>query len=442
MSADSSSDLKGLELARRLAAVDCPAFAHRRNNRAGASPDGPPPIVLARGRGHEVTDVDGRTYVDLVAGFGSLLLGHDHPAIRQAIAKQSTKLVQGMGDVYASDVKVEIMERIAALSAAAFDWPDAQVLLCQSGGDAVTAALKTATLATGRDTIIAFDGAYHGLGYAPLAACGFQAGFRAPFAEQLSKHILFAPYPGVRGATERHALDFVAQCLEQEKVAAVLVEPILGRGGCVVPQKNFLRQLAAQARASGALLIADEIWTGLGRTGTLVRSADEGAHADIVCFGKGLGGGLSLSACVAPAAIMGAWAQGGQVVHSSTHAGHPLSCATALATLETLEREQLVRRSREVGSRFVATLQRELTGLEAVTEIRGEGLLIGIELSSATLTQRLVGELREAGFLVITGGVAGDTLTLSPALTIEEADLSRYATTLSSLLHSTAAETD
>lgn len=442
MSADSPSDLKGLELARRLAAVDCPAFAHRRNSRAGVSPGGSPPIVLAQGRGSELTDVDGHTYVDLVAGFGSLLLGHDHPAIAQAIAKQSTKLVQGMGDVYASDVKIEIMERIAALSVSAFNWPDAQVLLCQSGGDAVTAALKTATLATGRDTILAFDGAYHGLGYAPLAACGFQAGFRTPFAEQLSKHVVFAPYPGVRGATEKHAIDFVAQWLEKRSVAAVLVEPILGRGGCVVPPEGFLRQLSDRARASGSLLIVDEIWTGLGRTGTLVRSATSGAQADIICFGKGLGGGLSLSACVAPSAIMSAWAQGGQVVHSSTHAGHPLSCATALATLDTLDREQLVRRSREVGARFVATLQRKLMHLETVTEIRGEGLLIGIELTSAALTQRLVGELREAGFLVITGGVAGDTLTLSPALTIEEEKLTRFATTLSSLLESPAAKAD
>lgn len=434
MSSDDTTGAASADLLSRLKTVDCPAFSHRRKTRSGADPSGPPPIVLASGKGAKLTDVDGRSYIDLVAGFGSLLLGHDHPAIHQAISKQTSKLVQGMGDVYASDIKIQLMERLAELSSTAFGWPDAQVILCQSGGDAVTAALKTATLATGRDTVIAFDGAYHGLGYAPLAACGFQEGFRSPFEGQLSRHIAFAPYPGVRHASEAHSLEFVAQLLKEESVAAILVEPVLGRGGCVLPPQGFLKQLAEQAHAHGALLIVDEIWTGLGRTGAMVRSAADGAAADIICFGKGLGGGLSISACLAPSSIMESWARGGQVVHTSTHAGHPLACATALATLDVLESEQLAARSARSGARFKKTLERDLASSDCVAQIRGEGLLVGIEFASPKIAQRIVGQLRHTGYLVITGGVTGDTLTLTPPLTIEDERLDEFSSSLAQLL--------
>jgi 4-aminobutyrate aminotransferase/(S)-3-amino-2-methylpropionate transaminase len=309
--------------------------------------------------------------------------------------------------------------------------------LCQAGGDAVTAALKTATLATGRNKIIAFDGAYHGLGYAPLAACGFQAAFREPFEAQLSRQVAFAPYPGVRNATAASALDFVTQLSQAGDVAAILVEPILGRGGCIVPPDGFLKRLAAIAHQHGSLLIVDEILTGLGRAGSMVRSAADGANADIVCFGKGLGGGLSISACLAPRAIMAAWSQGGQVVHTSTHAGLPLACATALATLDTLDREALVERASAIGARFREALRASLDGCEEVSEVRGEGLLVGVELTSPERAQRLVGALRKDGFLVITGGVAGDTLTLTPALTIDEEKLQGFVQSLTTILGST-----
>ncbi len=414
----------GERLLERLAAVECPAFGHRRRTREGGS-QGPTPIVLARGAGSHVWDVDGKRYLDLVAGFGAVLLGHGHPAIQRALHEQSERLVQGLGDVFSSDTKVALLEALAALHPA----PDAQVLLGQAGGDAITAAMKTASLATGRSHFLAFDGAYHGLGYAPLAACGFSQSFRAPFAEQLSQNVRFAPFPGVRGATAKASLELVRELLDAQ-IAAVLVEPVLGRGGCVVPPSGFLAEVAALARAQGALVIADEIWTGLGRTGALLCTRAEGVLPDILCLGKGLGGGLSISACIAPAEVMAGWTRAA-TIHTSTHAGAPLACATALATLAALEREGLIGRARALGDAARAELA-ERVGDRAV--VRGAGLMIGVQLADAASAQHAMAALLERGFLTITGGVAGDVLTLTPPLTIERDDLSAFGVALAEVL--------
>ena len=359
-----------------------------------------------------------------------MLLGHGHPALAAAMSAQSQRLTQGLGDVYASDTKLLLLERLASL----YPEPGAKVLLTQSGADAVTAALKTAVLATGRSGVIAFDGAYHGLGYGPLPACGFAGSFRAPFAAQLSPHVRFASYPGVRGATAAASLESLEAWLGEGDVGAVLVEPIAGRGGCVVPPAGFLRQLGALARKHGALLIADEIWTGLGRSGALLRSVAQGVCPDVVCLGKGLGGGVPISACIAREEVMEAWAQGGQVVHTSTHAGAPLGCAAALAVLETVDREQLVVRAQQLGRQWQQRLRDELADCPALREVRGAGLMVGVKLDCAASAQRAVAGLLQRGVIAITGGVAGDCLTLTPPLTVAEDALLSMAALLREVL--------
>lgn len=418
-----------LELGARANEVECPAFAQRRNVRPGADAGDTAPIVLARGEGATVEDVDGIRYVDLAAGFGAALLGHAHPAIVRAITEQSGRLIQGLGDVYASDVKVALLERLARLHPST----GAQVLLAQSGGDAIAAAMKTATLATGRHGFVAFDGAYHGLGYAPLAACGFQRGFREPFAPQLSQLVSFAPYPGLRGATMAVSLELVDDLLRASPTAAILVEPVLGRGGCVVPEAGFLRQLCRLAHDRGALVIADEIWTGLGRAGSSLVSVDEGASPDIVCLGKGLGGGVSIAAVVATRAAMHGWSRG-ETIHTSTHAGSPLACAAALATLDVLDADGLVARSRQLGMEAVASFRASLAGSSEVRDVRGRGLMIGIELDGAARAMTCTRELLRRGFLVLSGGIAGDTLVLTPPLTIDTAALCSLGPALAEVL--------
>lgn len=399
----------------RLEKVECPSFARRRDARAAAGGVDMAPIVLASGRGSNVYDVDGNRYVDLVAGFGSLLVGHGATSLARAMEAQSDRMVQALGDVYAADAKIALLERLALLHPGL----SPQVILGQTGSDAVTAAIKTAALATGRPGLLAFEGAYHGLGYAPLAACGYRESYREPFAAQLNPRVAFAPYPRRAEDLER-CLSAAEAVLSAGATGAILVEPILGRGGCVVPPDGFLTGLAEIAHRHGALLVADEIWTGLGRSGSMLRTTAFDVAVDVICLGKGLGGGLPLSACIAPEAIMHAWAREPEVVHTSTHSGAPLACATAVATLDTIRFRQLVVRSRELGARVIPGLTSALEGTPGFVEVRGAGLMIGIELASGELGIRALRGLLSAGYLVLSGGPRGETLTLTPPLNIPE----------------------
>ena len=416
----------------RLEQVECPAFGRRREARAEQSGAEMLPIVLSSGKGSNVFDVDGNRYVDLCAGFGALVLGHAATPVLRAIAGQAERLVQALGDVYSADAKIALLERLASLHPGVRP----RVMLGQSGSDAITAALKTARLATGKPGVVAFEGAYHGLGYGPLAACGVRPSYRFPFADQLNPRVTFAPYARAEADLDR-ALGAVDRALAAGDVGAVLVEPILGRGGCVVPPPAFLGSLIEVAHRRGALVIADEIWTGMGRSGAMVRSAAVGVSADILCFGKGLGGGLAISACVAAEDVMMAWASesGGEgVVHTSTHAGSPLGCAAAIATLDTLRFRKLPARAREVGEGAREAFRAALAGVAGVVEVRGEGLMLGIELDGGDRALRAMRGMLARGYLVITGGTRSEVLTLTPPLTIPEARLADAAGALREVL--------
>ncbi|MEY4578739.1 MAG: hypothetical protein RL701_3442, partial [Pseudomonadota bacterium] len=244
-----------------LARAECPALTMRRARRheqSGASHD---PIVWAEARGANVRDVDGNVYVDLSAGFGAASVGHSHPRVVAAIQAQSAQLLHALGDLQPAAVKIALLTKLTALFA-----EPTRVILGLSGSDAVEAALKTAVLHTGRAGVLAFDGGYHGLSYGPLAACGFSADFRAPFAAQLNPHITIAPYADT---TERLQLSLATaeEALRAGNIGALLVEPMLGRGGVRVPPPAFLPELQALCHKHGALLVVDEIMTGFGRTG-------------------------------------------------------------------------------------------------------------------------------------------------------------------------------
>jgi 4-aminobutyrate aminotransferase/(S)-3-amino-2-methylpropionate transaminase len=411
--------------AARLEQVECPAFAERRASRAARSGAEMEPIVLASGKGVNLFDVDGNRYVDLAAGFGAVLAGHGHMGTLRAIEGQAGRLVQALGDVYSADAKLALLERLASLHPGVAP----RVILGQSGSDAITAAIKTAKLATGRPGLVAFEGSYHGLGYAPLPVCGARPGYAEPFADQLNPHVAFAPYARAEADVDR-ALDAVEKAVRGGAVGAVLIEPILGRGGCVVPPDAFVCGVVEVAHRHGALVIADEIWTGLGRAGAMVRSNAIGAAPDILCFGKGLGGGLPISACVAAEDVMMAWARGGEVVHTSTHAGAPLACAAAIATLDALRFRRLPVRAREIGPRVLEIFRAALDGAPGVVDVRGAGLMIGVELASGDLGLRAMRGMLVRGYVVVTGGRGGETLTLTPPLTIGEDRLAEAASAL------------
>jgi 4-aminobutyrate aminotransferase/(S)-3-amino-2-methylpropionate transaminase len=375
----------------------------------------PTGIVYASAAGSNVVDVDGNRYVDLAAGFGAELLGHRHPAIVRALSLESGRLLHALGDLYPSDAKVGLVERLARL----YPEPSARVIVAQSGSDAVTAALKTAALFTGRPGVLAFSSAYHGLGYGPLASLGLRASYRAPFAEQLNPHVVSVPYPDSL-ATLPQTLWEARAALARGVIGAVLFEPILGRGGVVVPPAEFLPALRELTTSYGALLVADEVWTALGRAGSMLRSVAGGVTPELICLGKGLGGGLPISAVIGRNDVMLAWQRGEEVVHTSTFAGNPLACATALATLTTLGREGLVERSAKLGLWFKQSLAAALEGVAGLS-VRGEGLMLGLDLGAGPgAASRVMQSLLERGFIATTGGGQREVLVLTPALNVAE----------------------
>lgn len=420
------------ELSAKLAHLENPAFSERRALRASPA-EGGETLVLARGEGSNLFDVDDNRYVDLAAGFGAAILGHGPSPAHAAAAAQLGRLTQGLGDLYATDVKVALLEALASLHPD----PEARVMLSQSGADAVTAALKTCVLATGRAGVIAFEGAYHGLSYAPLAACGFVPSFREPFAAQLGEHVRFAPYPRTETQLEA-SLAAVRAALARGDVGAILVEPILGRGGVIVPPASFLPELRRLAGEHGALLVADEIWTGMGRGGSLVHTLAAGVVPDLLCMGKGLGASFPISACIGTGSAMSAWARGGSVVHTSTHAGAPLACAAALATLEVVRSQDLGARAAAVGRRFQDALRAALSGKPRAREVRGAGLLVGVEMASGREGIAVLRALLGRGYVATAGGRDGSVVVFTPPLTIEERVLLDSATVVADCVGATA----
>jgi 4-aminobutyrate aminotransferase/(S)-3-amino-2-methylpropionate transaminase len=382
----------------------------------------PSGIVYASAKGSNVIDVDSNRYVDFAAGFGAMLLGHSHPNVLRVLEFQAQRLLLALGDVFPADAKIALCERLAQLHPD----PKARVILGQSGADAVTAALKSALLFTGKPGVIAFTGAYHGLSHAPLAACGLRASYREPFAAQLNPHVTFADYPSRTEDLDR-VLTQVRAAFGAQSIGAILVEPILGRGGVLVPPAEFLAELGKLARQFGALVIADEIWTGLGRSGKLLFSLNSGNVPDLVCLGKGLGGGLPLSALVGRGEVLEAWQRDAEVVHTSTFAGSPLACATALATLDVISRERLPERAERLGAQCLAMLEARLARFPKLT-VRGAGLMLAIDLGpnpgrASVLATRLL----ERGYITSTGGGRREVLVLTPPLTLAENLLTGFA---------------
>ena len=375
-------------------------------------------------------DVDGNRYVDLAAGFGALSFGHSPTAVKKAVSEQEAKLALALGDVYASDVKVELCEKLAAI----FPEPGARVMLGLSGADALTAALKTVAL-SGRSHVVAFEGSYHGLSHGPLAACGLAPGFRDPFRDQTGAWVSFEPYPADEKISERVLANLraLAKKREGEKIGAVLIEPILGRGGVVEPAPGFLAGLRAICDESKWLLLADEIFTGAGRSGALSITLKQGILPDVLCLGKALGAGWPISAAIGRAHAMASWGiHNGTAIHTATHFGSPPSCAAALAVLDALDDPAVLGRVERVGARFARALEQATSKHE--TTIRQRGLMIGVDLGTGARALRVSRGLLERGYIVVTGGSGGEALTLTPPLDIAEELLAAFATTLGEVL--------
>lgn len=391
------------------------------------------PVFWERSRGSNVWDVDGNRYVDLTAGFGVAGVGHGHPRVVEAVRRQAEALLHGMGDVHPPAVKVDLLERLTSLA----PMSGSRAVLGTSGAEAVEVALKTARLHTGKPGVIAFTGAYHGLTYGALAVTDRDF-FRRPFEDQLNPHVFRAPFPhpyrppvGLGGGTEltEAALEAAEDVLSRDhsRVGAVIVEPVQGRGGQVVPPRGFLAALADLCNRANLLLIADEVYTGFGRTGRRFACEHEGVVPDLLCVGKALSGSLPVSACIGREDVMEAWPpSGGEAIHTSTFMGNPTACAAALAALEVTREERLAERARREGERWLRRLEGMGRDHAAVGDVRGRGLTVGLDLvrdresrePAPDLARRFVREALRRGWIVLAGGPSGNVLSLSPPLTI------------------------
>ena len=423
--------------------------AYESRNVTFIAADGSWPIVWEQARGVRVRDAHGKKYLDLTAAFGVAAAGHANPEVVRAGQLQMGRLLHAMGDVHPHALKARLARELSRLTferwtaeAPAGRRRTGKTIFGSSGFEAVEAALKTALLATGKPGVIAFRGAYHGLGYGALNAT-HRPFFRTPFQTQLRQFGHFVDFPAATAPSSPNA-KAMDRLFRKCHIGAVLVEPVQGRGGIRVPPREFLPRLRQQCDRHGALLILDEVYTGFGRTGCWFACEHSQTVPDLVCLGKALTGGFPLSACVGRADLMdAAWPPSdGEAIHTSTFLGHPVGCAMALAQIREIERRQLVGRSERLGGRLLAQLQALAARCPWPGTARGLGLMAGLELresSGAPATQlvlSLITRMLHRGYILLPEGEASNVIGFTPPLTITRSQLQKSLDCLESLLAS------
>lgn len=393
------------------------------------------PVFWESAQDARVIDVDGNAYIDFTAAFGVAGAGHSNPAVTRAIADQATRLMHGMGDVHPTAVRVRLLEKLAQIAPGDLS----KSYLCSTGSEAIETALKTALLSSGKSGIVAFVGAYHGLSIGALEVCGLER-FRAPFASATAHRAVFFDYPRAadEGAAARTLTAIDDRVRRQNNIGALIVEPILARGGVVVPPAGFLRALRELCDEHQIVLIFDEIYTGFGRTGTMFAAQHEGMVPDIMCLGKAIANGFPISAAIAKPDIMDAWAPSdGEALHTSTYLGHPVGCAAALATIAEIERLDLPQRARRLGTKVERRLN-ALRRYDGVVDVRGRGLMWGLELRDAQTAGAVVKGALGKGLIVLQAGEFGNVISITPPLVIADEDVDGGIAILASLLEGSA----
>lgn len=376
---------------------------------------GTPPLALASGDGAVVTDPDGKSYIDLLGGIAVNVLGHRHPAVIEAVTTQLNTLGH-TSNLYATEPGIALAELLVGhlgFGDAGAAETTARVFYGNSGTEANEVAFKMTRL-TGRTKLVAAQGAFHGRTMGSLALTG-QPSKQAPF-EPLPGEVTHVPYGDV---------DALAAAVGDD-TAAVFLEPIMGEGGVVVPPPGYLVAAREITARHGALLVFDEVQTGVGRTGTFFAHQHDGITPDIVTLAKGLGGGLPIGACIGIGAAADLMTPG---LHGSTFGGNPVCTAAALAVLRTLAAEDLVNRAGTLGKSLADGIEQLQHPL--VDQVRGRGLLLGVVLTDAKAKQ-VEAAARTAGFLV--NAAAADVVRLAPPLIIGETQLEQFTAALPAIL--------
>ena len=360
-------------------------------------------VVVTRAAGSTVWDASGRAYLDLLAGMGVANVGHTHPEVVAAVRAQAERYLHVL--VY-GELVLEPQVRLAARLAELLPAPLDVVYFCSTGAEAIEGALKTARKLTRRPRFVAFEGGFHGDTFGALSVGGNPL-YRRPF-EPLLPEVTHLPFGDV-GALA--AID--------ERTAAVVVEPIQAEGGVRIPDDDFLPAVRRRCDETGALLVLDEVVTGLGRTGRLLAAEHWGVVPDLVVLAKALGGGLPLGAFVGRRDVMATLADDPPLAHVTTFGGHPLSCAAGLAALDVLVRDRLPERATALGGRLLARLT-ALVGRGGLTAVRGRGMLLGLELASAASCAAFVGRALRRG-LILNWTLHRDTVVrIAPPLVLSD----------------------
>jgi 4-aminobutyrate aminotransferase len=390
------------------------------------------PLVAERGYGPVVEDPDGNRYLDFAAGIAVVATGHSHPEVVAAIKVQADRFLHMCATDFFYDSVVELAEGLSRRAPGPGPW---RVFFANSGAETVEAAMKLARLRTGRQKIVAFYGAFHGRTYGAMSLTASKPVQRrgyGPFVPEIVHshyaHCYRCPVNRQRETCDVECLDLLTKTMfgttiDPREVAAVIVEPVQGEGGYVVPHPGFLKRLRDLTREHGILLIADEVQCGMGRTGRLFASEHFGLEPDIVTLAKGIASGMPLGALLAHESVM-QWNDGG---HGSTFGGNPVSVAAALATLRLLE-NGLVDNAARVGDHLMGALRSGLARFDVVGDIRGLGLMIGVEIvkdragkePAPELRERILEEAFRRGLLLL--GCGKNTIRISPPLVIDRED--------------------
>jgi len=375
-------------------------------------------LEFAAGAGVELVAADGARYLDFISGYGVVNTGHCHPRVVAAIQEQAAKLIH-ISTVGSTEPALKYAERLCGVAPVA----DAKLFFTNSGTEAVEAALKLVRYASGRPNVIAFSGGFHGRTLGSLSVSTSKAAFRTRH-EPLAGGVYVVPYPRAALSSTLEALSrlFLEQ-VEPERVAAFIVEPVLGEGGYVVPPDDFLPALRRISDDFGIALIVDEVQSGFGRTGQLFACQHTGVAPDLMTVGKGIASGFPMGALIGRPELMDAWAPG---AHGTTFGGGPLACAAAEATLDVIEDEGLVENAAARGAQLLEGL-RQLAAEhpQLVVEVRGRGLMVGVGLASADVATRLRAELLDRYVIVSTCGPDSSSIRLSPPLVVGEEHVRR-----------------
>ena len=359
---------------------------------------GSPSIALVKGKGIVVTDADGKQYLDFLGGIATNILGHAHPAIVKAVSKQ-VSILSHVSNFYVHPNAVELAEKLASMTGD----KSAKVFFCQSGAEANEAALKLSRR-TGKVRVVAAQGAFHGRTMGALSLTG-QPSKREPFLPLVKgvKHVPYGDIEAMRKAVTK-------------KTAMVIIEPIMGEAGVIVPPVDYLQELRALCDAKGALLVIDAVQTGMGRTGDWFGYEYSGITPDVITLAKGLGGGLPLGAMIALGKAADLFQPGD---HGSTFGGNPVTTAAGLAAIKFIESQKLLKKVEKQG----AYLMQELALIPGVSEVRGAGLLLGIELENLKSSD-VASALRKSGVLVNAANPT--TIRLAPALIVTDVQIKKF----------------